>query len=139
MPEEIEVDIDKLHEDIHEELEREGGSLLKMVALTTALFAALAAVAALRAGGTVNEALVTKTEATSLQAEASDHGRPTRRKGSSRQSSRHPSRHGSRLANSPLRRSAKSANVTRASRPTSRGSLTTRSMSAIGNQPRPTI
>jgi Domain of unknown function (DUF4337) len=72
MPEEIEVDIDKLHEDIHEELEHEGGSLLKMVALTTALFAALAAVAALRAGGTVNEALVTKTEATRLQAEASD-------------------------------------------------------------------
>ena len=51
---------------------REGGSLLKMVALTTALFAALAAVAALRAGGTVNEALVMKTEATRLQAEASD-------------------------------------------------------------------
>ncbi|MGZ3619540.1 MAG: DUF4337 family protein, partial [Candidatus Binataceae bacterium] len=72
MPEEIEIDTDKLHEDIHEELEREGGSLLKMVALTTALFAALAAVAALRAGGTVNEALVMKTEATRLQAEASD-------------------------------------------------------------------
>src|SRR6202022_2778217 len=62
----------KLHEEIHEELEREGGSMLKMIALTTALFAALAAVAALRAGGTVNEALVLKTEATRLQAEASD-------------------------------------------------------------------
>jgi hypothetical protein len=72
VPEEIEIDTDKLHEDIHEELEREGGSLLKLVALTTALFAALAAVAALRAGGTVNEALVMKTEATRLQAEASD-------------------------------------------------------------------
>ena len=72
MPEEIEVDTDKLHEEIHEELEREGGSMLKMIALTTALFAALAAVAALRAGGTVNEALVMKTEATRLQAEASD-------------------------------------------------------------------
>src|SRR5579863_5486719 len=72
MPEEIEIDTDKLHEAIHEEVEREGGSLLKAVALTTAIFAALAAVAALRAGGTVNEALVLKTEATRLQAEASD-------------------------------------------------------------------
>ena len=53
-------------------MEREGGWLLKAIALTTALFAALAAVAALRAGGTVNEALVMKTEATRLQAEASD-------------------------------------------------------------------
>lgn len=72
MPEEPEVETDKLDEEIHKELEREGGSLLKMIALTTALFAALAAVAALRAGGTVNEALVLKTEATRLQAEASD-------------------------------------------------------------------
>jgi len=72
VPEEIEVDTDKLHEEIHDELEREGGSMLKMIALTTALFAAFAAVAALRAGGTVNEALVLKTEATRLQAEASD-------------------------------------------------------------------
>ncbi len=72
MPEEVEIDTDKLSEDIKEEIEREGGTLLKAIALTTALFAALAAVAALRAGGTVNEALVLKTEATRLQAEASD-------------------------------------------------------------------
>jgi hypothetical protein len=72
MPEGPELDIDKLHEEIHEEVEREGGVLLKVIALTTALFAALAAVAALLAGGTVNEALVLKTEATRLQAEASD-------------------------------------------------------------------
>jgi hypothetical protein len=72
VPEEIEIDTDKLDEQIKEELEREGGNLLKAIALTTALFAALAAVAALRAGGTVNEALVLKTEATRLQAEASD-------------------------------------------------------------------
>jgi hypothetical protein len=72
MPEEIEIDTDTLDERIHEEVEREGGSLLKMIALTTAVFAALAAVAALLAGGTVNEALVLKTEATRLQAEASD-------------------------------------------------------------------
>ena len=72
MPEEPELNIDKLHEEIHEEVEREGGVLLKAIALTTALFAALAAVAALLAGGTINEALVLKTEATRLQAEASD-------------------------------------------------------------------
>jgi hypothetical protein len=72
MPESPEVDIDKLHETIHEEMEREGGRLLKGIALTTALLAALAAIAALRAGATVNEALVLKTEATRLQAEASD-------------------------------------------------------------------
>src|SRR5215468_3972058 len=72
MPEESEIDVDKLNERIHGELEHEGGAFLKAIALTTALFAALAAVAALRAGGTVNEALVLKTEATRLQAEASD-------------------------------------------------------------------
>ncbi|HZC45407.1 MAG TPA: DUF4337 family protein, partial [Candidatus Acidoferrum sp.] len=72
MPEEPEVETDKLDEQIHEEVEREGGSLLKAIALSTALFAALAAIAALRAGATVNEALVLKTEATRLQAEASD-------------------------------------------------------------------
>jgi hypothetical protein len=72
MPEGPEVDMDKLHETIHEEMEREGGRLLKAVALTTALLAALAAIASLRAGATVNEALVLKTEATRLQAEASD-------------------------------------------------------------------
>ena len=72
MPEGPEVDMDKLHETIHEEMEREGGRLLKGIALTTALLAAFAAIAALRAGATVNEALVLKTEATRLQAEASD-------------------------------------------------------------------
>jgi hypothetical protein len=72
MPEGPEVDMDRLHETIHEEMEREGGRLLKAVALTTALLAALAAIASLRAGATVNEALVLKTEATRLQAEASD-------------------------------------------------------------------
>lgn len=72
MPEEVEIETERIDEQIKEHLEREGGSLLKAIALTTALFAALAAVAALRAGGTVNEALVLKTEATRLQAEASD-------------------------------------------------------------------
>jgi hypothetical protein len=71
MPE-SEIETEKLQEAIHEELEREGGNLLKRIALTTAIMAAVAAVAALRAGATVNEALVLKTEATQLQAQASD-------------------------------------------------------------------
>jgi hypothetical protein len=72
MPDEIEIDTDKLHETIHEKLEQEGGSFLKRIALTTAMLAAFAAVAALEAGGTVNEALLLKTESTRAQAEASD-------------------------------------------------------------------
>ncbi|HEX3526232.1 MAG TPA: DUF4337 domain-containing protein [Thermoanaerobaculia bacterium] len=72
MPEGPEVETERLHEAIHEELEREGGTFLKRIALTTALLAALAAIASLYAGATVNEALVLKTEATRLQAEASD-------------------------------------------------------------------
>src|SRR5258708_29017218 len=40
VPETPEIDTDKLDENIHEELERAGGSLLKALALSTALFAA---------------------------------------------------------------------------------------------------
>jgi hypothetical protein len=72
MPEEIEIDTDNLRETIDHEIERAAGGLLRTIALTTALFAALAAIASLEAGGTVNEALVLKTEAARLQAEASD-------------------------------------------------------------------
>ena len=72
MPEEIEIDTDKLRETIDEEMEKESGELLRKIALTTALFAAFAAIASLQAGGTVNEALALKTEATQLQAQASD-------------------------------------------------------------------
>ncbi len=72
MPEGPEVETEKLREAIEEELEREGGRLLRTIALTTALLAALAALASLRAGATANEALALKTEATRLQAEASD-------------------------------------------------------------------
>src|SRR5258708_31302153 len=67
-----EVGEDKLQEGMQEELEHEGGQLLKRIAITTAIMAAFAAVAALRAGATINEALVLKTEATQLQAQASD-------------------------------------------------------------------
>ena len=69
MPDGPEIDIDRLQETVHDPPD---DSLLRNIALTTALLAAFGAVAALRAGGTVNEALVLKTEAGRLQAEASD-------------------------------------------------------------------
>ena len=72
MPEEPEIDTDKLRETIDDEIEKDGGRMLRGIALTTAVLAALAAIASLQAGATVNEALVLKTEATRLQAEASD-------------------------------------------------------------------
>lgn len=72
MPEEIEIDTDRLRESIDEELERQGGSLLRWISLSTAILAVLAAIGSLRAGATINEALLLKTEATQLQAEASD-------------------------------------------------------------------
>lgn len=72
MTEAPEVDTERLHEAIHEELEHDGGRMIRAIALTTAIFAAIAAVAALRAGGTANEALMLQTEATRLQVEASD-------------------------------------------------------------------
>src|SRR5262249_28954264 len=72
MPESPEVETDRLHETIHEQAERHGGDLLRAIALTTALIAALAAMAALQAGTTANEALLVKTGAARPQAEASD-------------------------------------------------------------------
>ena len=72
MPEGPEIETENLHEAIKEELEREGGSFLKQISITTAILAVLAAIASLKAGATVNEALVLKTEATRLQSEASD-------------------------------------------------------------------
>jgi hypothetical protein len=72
MPEAPEIETESLQDAIHEEMEKDGGALLRRIALTTALLAALAALASLRAGGTANEALALKAEATRLQAEASD-------------------------------------------------------------------
>jgi len=72
MPEGPEVETENLREAIGEEHERAKESFLKQIALTTALFAALAAISALRAGATVNEALMLRTEAARLQAQASD-------------------------------------------------------------------
>src|SRR5512137_2568595 len=72
MPEGPEIETEKLHEVIHEELERDGGTFLRRIALSTAILAVLAAVAALRAGATVNHALLLRADATQLQSQASD-------------------------------------------------------------------
>jgi hypothetical protein len=72
MTEEIEIDTDRLRDAIDKEIEKQGGSLLRWISLTTAILAALAAIGSLRAGATVNEALLLKTESTALQARASD-------------------------------------------------------------------
>jgi len=82
MPETPEIDTDRLREAIDDEIElhevgdnkirEQGGTLLRSIALTTAILAALAAVAALKAGADANEALILKTEAARLQNQASD-------------------------------------------------------------------
>ncbi|HKD19444.1 MAG TPA: DUF4337 domain-containing protein [Thermoanaerobaculia bacterium] len=72
MPEGPEVETEKLRETIDEEHEHGKESFLKQIALTTAFFAAFAAISALRAGATINEALMLRTEAARLQAQASD-------------------------------------------------------------------
>jgi hypothetical protein len=72
MPEDIEIDTDRLRETIEGEMEHSNGGLMRLTALSTAILAAVTAVVSLHAGSTVNEALVLKSEATSLQARASD-------------------------------------------------------------------
>src|SRR5689334_6430791 len=72
MPEEPEVETEKQQEAAREEFEKEGGSFLKKISLTTAILAVLAALASLHAGNTVNMALALKTEGVQLQSQASD-------------------------------------------------------------------
>src|SRR2546429_140727 len=54
MPESPDIDTDKLREAVQEELGREGGGFLRRIALTTAVLAAVAAIAALKAGSFAN-------------------------------------------------------------------------------------
>jgi hypothetical protein len=72
MPEEIDLDTGDLVEQIQHQVEPEGGRLLRRIALVTAVFAALAAIGALQASSTVNEALVLRAEAMRSQLEAVD-------------------------------------------------------------------
>jgi hypothetical protein len=69
-----EVGIDKLHERAHEKA-KEGkhrAPWLQWLALSTALFAVLAAIASLKSGQLANESLLRMNEATLKQAQASD-------------------------------------------------------------------
>ncbi len=72
MPEEPEFESEALKETIDKEIERHEEPMLRAIALATALLATFAAIASLQAGGTVNESLALKTDATRLQAQASD-------------------------------------------------------------------
>jgi hypothetical protein len=76
MPEgpELDAEIDRVRESIDEarEEEREDRGFLRRVSVSTALIAVLAAVAALQAGSTINEALLEKNEAMAVRNEAFD-------------------------------------------------------------------
>ena len=70
MPDEPEIDTDSVRESIHEH--HAAAPLIKRIALTTALLAVFATLAALKAAATINTALMLSTQGTRLQAEASD-------------------------------------------------------------------
>lgn len=77
MPEEAEigeVGVDKVNEEAHEKAHEHAkrAPWLRWLALSTAFFAVLAAIAALRSGHFANEAILHMTESTLRQAEASD-------------------------------------------------------------------
>lgn len=68
MPDDIEVETDKLREQVDEA--REGGPpWLRYVGLSAAIFAVVAAVSALRAGDLINEALIHQMKASDTWAE----------------------------------------------------------------------
>src|SRR5216684_6910144 len=69
-----EVGVDKLHEQAHEKAKekKDRAPWLQWLALSTALFAVLAAIASLKSGQLANESLLRMNEATLKQAQASD-------------------------------------------------------------------
>ena len=76
MPEgpELDAQLDRVRESVEEvrEEEREDRDFLRRISMSTALIAVLAAVAALQAGSTINEALLEKNEAMASRTEAFD-------------------------------------------------------------------
>jgi len=76
MPEgpDLDKELDRVRESIDEarEEEREDRGFLRRVSLSTALIAVLAAVAALQAGDTINQALLIKNDAMATRTEAFD-------------------------------------------------------------------
>ena len=77
MPDEIEIETKELRESItemraeHDKESRDSG-WLRYVSLSTAFLAVIAAIAALKAGALVNEAILSKNDAVLKQAQASD-------------------------------------------------------------------
>src|SRR6478672_2474172 len=61
--EESEVPLEHLHEQVHHSAEHSGETWISWVALSTAILAALAAIAALLSGRHVNEAMMNQIEA----------------------------------------------------------------------------
>ena len=59
----MEIDTDKLQEQIAEEHERAGEAWIRYVGLSAAIFAVIAAVSALRSGDLINEALIHQIKA----------------------------------------------------------------------------
>ncbi len=76
MPEgpELDAELDRVRESIDEAREEDRGDrgFLRRISLSTALIAVLAAIAALQAGSTINEALLQKNEAMAVRNEAFD-------------------------------------------------------------------
>jgi hypothetical protein len=75
MPEgpELEREFDRLHESVQEVTEgKGGGGFMRSISLSTALIAVVAALAALEAGSTVNEALLKKNGSIASSTEAFD-------------------------------------------------------------------
>ena len=64
--EESEVPLEHLHEQVHHSAEHSGETWISWVALSTAILAALAAIAALLSGRHVNEAMMNQIEASDL-------------------------------------------------------------------------
>src|ERR1700737_3779802 len=69
-----ELGVDKLNEETHEKAreKRQQAPWLQWLALSTALFAVLAAIASLKSGQLANDSLLRMNEATLKQAQASD-------------------------------------------------------------------
>src|SRR5437773_917763 len=78
MPDEIDLDPREQQEKIDEHLHGEHGheeklpDWTRMIPLTTAIIAVIAAVAAMQAGALVNEALIEQSQGVQFQAQASD-------------------------------------------------------------------
>ena len=72
MSETTELELEKVRQSLEDAEQRESNSMIRWIALSTAILATITAVVELQAGTSESEALVLKSEATMLQAQASD-------------------------------------------------------------------